>query len=509
MVKRLGVVVLIVCLVFCALSTFWVAVDSVSIDRSPYVIDEISIDTFTPDMSEEEYNEYYAQNGIMPAIPEPATDDKIVYESQVAKKLQEMFPNYNWGTMPTNKSSLHLRYGGQFPGLNEYSDEMQQAKTDADIPDREFIGCGPIALMSQLRYMAENMGYININKYSDNNMSDNVNEPYQSRNRYLIYKSVLEEAGDLPCNDDGALTSPLKFLTIARSMINQYELVSKVRVYGDTVMRAESWDKKVNTVKNAIDNGICVVWWTGDEFGGFKNHYMNIVGYHTWTGVDNGGNIKEYIVFRVNKNYGDKSYCFALSDIMKGLTMGFMFFEPTMSNVWLAPNKLEIQKAYNSNETVKQHIVTHGDLKNAQVTMRYLRTGYVDHYDGTNTEVDGHYLSLSCKKAGAGVAYLDFEFPQAVKNLYFNISWWKSADRYASILGEAKLQYLDESGVWQTKVDFLNNYNELSIVLREPTKMSCYFEQNVTRLRFYTSFTNPTNTRNSGRFILHDLTAFF
>lgn len=508
MAKRLGIVILIVCLIFCMLSTFLVAVNSISIDEFPDVIDDISIDTFALNMSEEEYEEYYVKNGIMPAVPEPAKDP-ILDISKVVVKLREMYPNYNWGTAPIAKSSLQFRYGANLPILDGNSDEMQQAKQDADIPDRQFVGCGPIALMSQFQFMANYMGYININKYSDDNIYSDTNNPYVSKNKYFIYKAVLEEIGYLPCNSKGAFTDPLKFLTSAKNMIKNYGLESTCEVSGDVVIRAESWEKKVNTVKNAIDNGISVVWWTGDGFGNFEDHYMNIVGYQTWSGKDSNGNTKEYTVFRVNMNWGDSTYHYALSDIMKGSTMGFMFFKPTKSIVRLSPSNLGIPKAYNYSETIKQHVVMRGDLKDMSATVRFLRAGYVDHYDSTNTVVDGHYLSLSCKKVGAGVAYLDFEFPRAVKELYFNVSWWKSADRYIAALGEAKLQYMDENGVWQTKIDFLDSSLDLSIVLIEPTKMQCAFDQNVKRFRFYTSFKNPTYTRNGGRFILHDLTAFF
>lgn len=93
--------------------------------------------------------------------------------------------------------------------------------------------------------------------------------------------------------------------------------------------------------------------------------------------------------------------------------------------------------------------------------------------------------------------------------LHFDVSWWRSLDRFSSVVGEAKLQYRNAAGEWVTKIDFLETSQTVSTDLTVPSKFKVTFDEIVPTFRFYTSFTNPINDSNGGRFILHDMNVFF
>lgn len=473
------------------------------VERGAQTDDFVRFKVSAPEMTEEEYAAYYASNNIMPMMAD-GSDEYNKNNDDIIKNLNDMYPEYVWADAPSQWRCLSDTYGSNPQNTAERIDQyIIDAKADLEITD--LAGCGAIAMMSQMNYLAEGMGYSALNSYSN----DNQTNAMLNINRYFRAKDILEFTPSTSWGDAGTSIMPSSFLIGANRFLEKYGLEDKIDVYGDLVSRAENLSQKIATVKEAIDRGICVIWWTGAEFGNFKTHYMNIFGYQIWRGIDSSGNIKEHVFFETNMNWGNPATVYVNSDAMQPPTMGFIFFQAAKPQLWVQPSKLGIQLAYNAEEMTKNNLQMNANALDMPMTVRYLRTAFVNHYDSTNTVVDARYLSLSSRKQGAGVAYIEFGFPTAVSELHFDVSWWKSADKINSAFGDAELQYKDATGNWITAIDFLISSNEPSIVLTAPSKYKITFGENVSVFRFYTAYNNPTNTGNSGRFILHDMNVFF
>lgn len=477
---------------------------SVNIPIASASQEEVRFEVNAPDMTEKEYEEYYKQNDILPANPE-GSGVYLENENDVIGYLSNNQSGYTWSLDLYNSASLSDKYGAD--PINIKEDEYQyiiDAKADSsNIHDAA--GCGALALISQFNYLAETLGYSAFNYYSD----DNFRHAMIDKNRYLRAKEVLTTTigADGP---KGRFIAPSNLISSANKILKSHGLQDIIRVYGDTVSHSGDLKQKITTLKTAIDNGIGVLWWTGTGFGNYKDHYMNIFGYETYKGVDAVGNAIEHVFFKINMNWGNITTVCLDSNVLSSSLMGFIYVQPIKPQLWVRP--YEVGTGFSYNSTVAEYNQMSSSLyKMVQVPMsvRYLRSAYVRHYNSTNTLVDAMYLSMSPRKQGAGVAYIEFSFPKAVSELHFDVSWWRNADMIPSSMGEAKLQYRNAAGEWVTKIDFLETSQTVSTDLTVPSKFKVTFDEIVPIFRFYTSFNNPTNSRNGGRFILHDMNVFF
>ena len=137
---------------------------------------------------------------------------------------------------------------------------------------------------------------------------------------------------------------------------------------------------------------------------------------------------------------------------------------------------------------------------------KYLRTGYVNRYDSTNTNIVDQQISLSAKRANAGEAYIQYQLPVSVKWLYLEASWWSSSEGISFLNGEVLIQYKDQNGEWVTQLDLLNDVSGgISNLIDYKTKIKCEFEYPVTEFRIYVKSDNPTGDRNKGRLVLGNM----
>lgn len=472
------------------------------------------LNTYAPQMSESEYEEYYKQNNIMPMMPEDA-DRQLEDHTSVLNYLSEHNPNYSWAYSQTNSNDLKSVYGENPINVYERLPWFIEAKEEADLPSqKESAGCGVIALTEALIYYSEALGYTALNTYASTNTYSYSAETDENRdiNRKLLTVDALLSTPSTGWWGAGTSVMPSSFLSGAKRVLRDHNLYSDdqkyIEVYGDLVSRAESLSEKINTVKTAIDDGQMIVWWTATEFGDFSNHYMNIFGYEDWIGTDSSGNTitKTFIILNYNHKYRTIQYMD--SDVMTGLTMGFMFFKcnSSLKNINLQPSQLNLTTAYNSTETSKNVSVN-----NSTVPIQYsiLRGAYITHYDSTNTNPNGHYLALSPNKADAGLAYIEFQLPNDIKRLDIDLSWWRAKDRYSKYQGSVTIDAYDKtSQTWITIVDVLDNSIDLSVVLYLPTKYSIPMSISTNTFRVRAVHNSPSGSSNRNRVIIHAVNAF-
>ena len=120
------------------------------------------------------------------------------------------------------------------------------------------------------------------------------------------------------------------------------------------------------------------------------------------------------------------------------------------------------------------------------ISTKRLRTGCI-----YNQYSNDQYIVLSARKADAGIAYLELDFSNYIKEICFNISLW-GKNEYLSSSDTCVLQY-EENGEWHDYFDIMEK-----IYAGENYFCSLKFTKNVSKIRIYLK-TDPVGTKNKGR----------
>lgn len=134
-----------------------------------------------------------------------------------------------------------------------------------------------------------------------------------------------------------------------------YDNDSQILVSGDTIPSLSSFSTKINNLKDSIDRGMPVIWWTlgGNKVEEFGNNYMNIFGYEYWTGTDSAGNTKTHLMFILRYNWGEADV-YMDSDILDAVNGGFIYFEETHEKTLVKPENYGYECQYFYDEKIRQ-----------------------------------------------------------------------------------------------------------------------------------------------------------
>lgn len=477
----------------------------------------------------EELVDYYLKNDIRPATPAEGTNDKL-NQYTVPSHLSNRFPGFtNWSV--SSSVDVANKYGGNPLEIDEKNDFIQLAKRNAEI-DNKFIGCGPIAMLSQFDYLARHAGYLSIaNNLED--FSSTSSAPNFVKLSTEIFKNTDTIAADSPLGkafgvdpDAGTFTFPSEVISSSMEILEKHKMAikktkeivddngnistrtyydndSQIIVTGDVIPSLSSFSTKINNLKDSLDKGMPVIWWTlgGDKNGEFGNHFMNIFGYEYWTGTDSTGNKKTHLMFRLRYNWGEKYVTYMDSSMLDACNGGFIYFEETNEKTVISPNNYDYDCTYYFDEKVKDINPKMG----YNFSTKYLRTGYVNRYDSINTRIIDQQLSLSAKREGAGEAYIEYKLPKAVKWIYLEVSWWGNYEDISKSNGEVLIEYKNHNGEWIRQMDLLENYYTISYNIDLKNKLRCNFDYPVTEFRIYIKSDLPYGERNKGRLVLGNI----
>lgn len=124
--------------------------------------------------------------------------------------------------------------------------------------------------------------------------------------------------------------------------------------------------------------------------------------------------------------------------------------------------------------------------------------------------IENQYLVLSANRENAGQAYLEFNFPNDIKKLNFDMSLW-SAKEYLIDGGSLSIQIpiVTENGniLWVNHIEY--EIADLSVIRIHPRSYSVLFPENISRFRFLVTKNSPSGDRNKGRIVLDNLTFCF
>lgn len=491
-----------------------------------------SYETWGNDLSYEEQKEYYYQNDIFIATPEPGTDTGMTSSYGVKTHLSTRFPNYNWSVDSSNMHSVSDVYRYIPDNISSNSTYIENAKDLAN-NDYTHIGCGPLALISQFEYLSKSAGYKSLisdinNEEQKTEMAREVIADTRTYSSDEWYADIISSFVHI---EDGTFTFPSDFIASARKILeNHYLSVKKTRqiidengntttetyydndtqiyVSGDIVPSLSSFEVKKANLINSIDKGMPVVLWTTFDAGNtYSNHYMNVFGYEYWTGVDNSNNTKTHLILKLRCNWSSNTIYYMDSELLNAINCGFIFFEETNERTTIARDD------YNSIDCQYYYTVTPSEPLvpswGNSISVSYLRTGYVKRYDSTNTvEIDNH-LVLSAKRENAGVAYIEYSFDKPVDWIYLEAGWWGYSEGIDSDTGAVYIQYKNSNNLWITQMDLLNSSINLSKVITEPSKIKCEFSYPVYEFRIYVESYLPTTSRNKGRLVIGNMMAIF
>ena len=498
--------------------------NSFDINKDKNIIEEYTFNKV--DLSNEELEKFYIDNNILPSSIAPDVTKQGITSSNITAYLNSRFSTYSeWTLNNFYSNDVSAIYGGVTTDSEEGRDEIIiSAKKDSIIKDYEYIGCGPLSVVTQFKYLASYAGYTQL--FTDQNSAS------QKKDLFIdIFNTIKTHphTGDIATSLQqmgfnlgvGTFTFPHDLLNGINQILLDYNInngVGAEEVYkdgsyrklltvdGDILPSVLSLNTKINKVKSSIDKGMPVIWWTIDSAGYFGNHYMNIFGYETWTGTDANGNDYSHLFFKLNMNWSNTPDIYMDSDLLLDANGGFIIFEETLPKITLRSEDYGFPQQYNNSELSKTII-----KNNENINIRRLRTGYINE-KGLSGSGDWH-ITMSAKKQGAGAAYLEYEFSKSINFIYFDIRLWSSNEGISNSNGEAKLQCRDSSGNWVDAIDFLDsnqNTGGFSSDVENPDKFRYDFPYGTTTFRFYSSSINPTNaSTNKGRIVIGDLGIVF
>lgn len=464
-------------------------------------------------MTEEELQKYYEENDIRPAS-NSTDEDRIKSYLEIQEYLQTQFPNYTWNIKEGGARSVMSVYPYEPEEIDESDDYIQTAKQLAG-NTKDYIGCGPLALLSQLQFLGKSAGYRML-----------LPNPYGDADKTLLAKEVIESTETVAFGEMGTFAFPSSVVAAAREILEKHNLAiqksrqtelgdrtviyydndSQIHVNGDMVPNGSAFSVKIKNLKDSIDKGMPVIWWTTASVKPFENHYMNIHGYEYWTGVDANGNQIEHLFFKLRCNWGRTFSYYMDSDLLKYATSGFIFFEEIHKKTLISPQDYGLECKYNFTEESKNI----GNGENV-FNIKYLRTGYVKRFKPGNKIVRDYQISLSARRENAGLAYIEYVAPKPIDWLYFEASWWSASEGISAGIGDVWFQYKDvTTGEWITKVDLLSEVpGGLSKVIDSKTKFMYKFDSPIQEFRIIVISELPNGTRNTGRLVLGNVLCIY
>lgn len=476
-----------------------------------------------PKWTTEKLDEYCLKNKIMPMAVHGDIGN-LIYEDTIVSYLEKKFTEKCvWNQDLLGSNSVSSTYGGNPIETDENNSLIQLAKKDSTINKYDAVGCGPLSLITQLDFLSRYAGY-----------SQFLTNPDSNDQRINLYKDIFNTIRTFPKNgepaltlelmgftfDKGTFTFPHDLISGTNQLLLDYNITNgigaedfnsdgtykkMINVRGDVLPSFASINNKLNTLITSIDKGMPVILWTTNDAGQFKNHFMNIFGYEYWVGIDEHGNSKSHLFFklRMNWNYRD---VYMDSDVLNAFNCGLILFEEELPRVTMSPSSYHFPQSYNNSVLTKQ-LNFNGTL----ITTKRLRTGYIneDGFAGTGKR----NITMSPKKKDAGEAFLEYNLYKPINFIYFDIRFWSSLESLNSSNGEAYLEYKDGAGNWSLAIDFLSSpqySNGLSSNPDNPNKYRFDFPYGTRDFRFISYAANPTNTStNKGRIVIGNLGIVF
>lgn len=476
------------------------------------------------------------------SIIEPATSGAIVGENPInPNKVEDYLVGIGLenitksGTEEFNVSDI----SGVLPKnhYTEYEDPVDvdtplynafnREENNQRVYPQHHIGCGVLAAISELYYMAEGNGHgeilssftydelfsfydeiissipvasSNVVQSGINTILDAVPELNTSLRQTILY---------LVNSKEGSFTLPVTILNGINEFFVNHRLNYFVRAYGDIVPSTMDRLERVDFLKSNLEQGYPVIMWSLYGLDGFDQHYVNIVGYETWYGEDQNGQVRTFTFFKCLFNWSNNYNVKLLdSNMFSNFNISGFIRISGYKHLTIKDTDYDYPCSYNNSATTK--IINVG---NNTITTKRLRVGYVNHYDN-NGVLDEQRLVMSSNRDSFTQAYLAWEFNnnKPLVGVSINLALWRHPIDELFINGQCSFNYYAKTT--NGEYELLGNADPLTISYSYPTMT--LFQCRPVEYKFYTSFKIEVNctatsdfSRNLGRIILTNSMFYF
>lgn len=409
--------------------------------------------------------------------------------TDIATHLATYYPGYTWvkdasnsGTTADVSNAIPIEMkSDDFP-----QEEIYQGVINAGLADKtNYGGCGPIAALGILDYFARYLGYDEI-----------IADPTDSEQRIALSTEYFENVtfSIFSTEAKGTLVWPWETASAFNEVIANCGLQGVITAKDTWSLFAGEHPQYWRAIVEDIDEGIPVTMFTGKASGEgkFSEHYTNIYGYETWTGINPSTGVrmtKRFVQARLNFRMGSKIY-YCDADIFNCGQVGIIRYSVDYANSYSFYASDFANTFVNSSGggqyffyDIQQPVTLSNGIT---LSTNRLRTSYIEN----------KYLVLSPNRANAGTAYLDMEFPHDVTRLTFDAAMWSSLE--GAIYEDFVIQYYDNGWVDHIEIDPYR----LSASKTSPDSFTVLFPKGSERVRFYATHKYPTITRNKGRICL-------
>lgn len=407
----------------------------------------------------------------------------------------------------TNQIPLEL---GSFEFYDDY--EIERALVAANVSNiTSYGGCGPIAAIGVLDYLARFLGFSNISRNLDDQMERILlaSGVFSRTNYNNIVNNVNNNSYDetfvYPWFIAGAVNDFVRDIGY-HGIITASNLYSNIQGWALSMVKQDDESRLFmhwNQIISSISNGMPVTLVTGFDAGNgeFAAHCVNIYAYETWVGIaDNGDRItKQFIKARLNHGHKyNEYYCDA--DILKY----------KLSTLVLYKINYPHESCFDASDFAEEFVNQNGNGQyffneiqqdvtfesGETISTSRLRTSYIEN----------KYLVMSPDRKNAGTAFLQMRFLHQINKLQFTASMWSSLE---GIFSESfKIQYEDtyDSSFHTFKTIDLRR---MSCDKEKPNTYIFTFPGNVYCIRFFAETTSVGGNRNKGRICLDNFIASY
>lgn len=404
--------------------------------------------------------------------------------------FQDYYSDYHWLINPNNTAytsdlTNHIPIEMLSSSFNS-NDVMFGVYANGKQNITPYGGCGPIAVMGVLDYLARYLGYNEI-------MSDPTNE--DSR-RLLSFYVMFYTHFSTFSSQDATLVWPWDCASCFNDVVKKIGLEGKIVAKDYFTLFGGKKDYFWEKIQTSIKNGMPVSLFVGLESGNgeFAQHTTNVYGYETWIGIPKNG-VGEHIekkFLKARVNHADDRDIYCDADILNCPQIAIVTYQINYGES-LNFSALDFASFFvnsNGNGQYFFYNINQPVLLSDRETMQTNRL--------RASVIENNYLVLSPNRNGAGTAYLEFNFNHPVELLSFSSSLWSNSE---NILGQKfKIQYWDNSWIDYFEIN-------LSDMSKSKDNLKIYkmlFPKNVTNIRFYSEHLFAGGNKNKGRICLDD-----
>ncbi len=429
-------------------------------------------------------------------------NDINIKETGLENYLEEEYSINSFSIVNNLSNSVVSQYGIKPIDINESETIFVDVNQELG---REYLGCGPIAAISHLDFLAKGPKYYEL--------VDGYNDYDELLDFYI---EIASEIFAIPAEDssitfqDGTFSLPISVEEGMRQIIKNHGLENQFSLSSDYIFpNVTSTVNIISKMKNSIDRGSPLILWEVTSI--LTGHFVNIYGYETFSCYDAFGNLTNKLFFKANcnPNYNDDECIYIDSEKLDDYLYCVIYVNEERQHLAIKPADYGYPCSYNNTYKTNYYSFSQFDI---ELETTRLRTGYVKHYD-ENGNFDEYRLVLSSKRQSYSQAYLAYQFNNGkiLRNLSIDLARWGNAELFGN--NNSTLIFYGFNSATNTWMN-LYTYDPNDIPATYPVmrNFQVYLNESIDFTGFKIEINNSNSSveeRNFGRIILGSVHFYF